>query len=112
MSLDRNCQGDGTGECLLHFTPCATPCSSGINVFAQSLLSDHNLYVSLPFILIILPNLKSIPEQDSFCIHIPGLEAYTFLFWALLQSLAVDGVLLGRRNEDGVLLFPSQVGQH
>ena len=79
MSLDSNCQGDGTGQCLLHFTSCATPCSSGINVFAQSLLPNHNVYVFPPFILIILPLLKCILEQDSFCIYIPGLQAYTLL---------------------------------
>jgi len=48
-------------------------------MFLQSLLPDHNLYVFPPFILIILPLLKCILEQDSFCIHIPGLEAYTLL---------------------------------
>ena len=32
MSLDTNCQHDGTGQCLPHFTHCATPSSSGINV--------------------------------------------------------------------------------
>lgn len=37
MSLDSNCQHDGTGQCLPHFTPYATLCSSGVNVFVQSL---------------------------------------------------------------------------
>ena len=63
MSLDSNCHHDGTGQCLLYFTPCAAPCSSGINVFAQSLPSNHNLYVFLPFVLIVTL-LKCILEQD------------------------------------------------
>ena len=112
MSLDSNCQHDGTGHCLPHFTPCATPCSSGINILAQSLPSDHNLYVFPPFVLI-APLLRCILEQDfhgAFTIIISDLRP-RHVWWALLQSLAVDRVLLGRKNEDGVLLFPSQVGQ-
>ena len=47
---DSNCQHDGKGQRLPNFTPCATPNSNGINVFAQSLPSDHNLYVFPPFV--------------------------------------------------------------
>ena len=113
MSLDSNCQHDRTGQCLPHFTPCTTPCSSGFNVFAQSLPSDHNLFVFPPFVLI-APLLKYILEQDfhgAFTIIILDLRPRR-LWRALLQSLAVDQVLLGRKSEVDVLLFPSQVGQH
>jgi len=48
--------------------PCATPRSSGINVFAQSLPPDHNLYVFPPFVLI-APLLKYILEQDFHCVY-------------------------------------------
>jgi len=110
---DSNCQHDRKGQRLPNFTPCATPNSNGINVFAQSLPSDHNLYVSPPFVWIALL-LKCILEQDFHCVFtiiIPDLKPRRF-WWALLQSLDVDGVLLGGRNEDGVLLFPSQDSQH
>ncbi len=113
MSLDSNCQRHGKGQCLPHFTPCASPSSSGINVFAQSLPSDHNLYVFPPFVLI-APLLKCIFEQDchgAFTIVISDLKHRRF-WWALLQSLAVDRVLLGREGEDGILLFPSQDSYH
>ena len=113
MSLDSNCRHDGTSQCLPRFTHCATPFSSGINVFAQSLPSDHNLYV-FPLFVLIAPLLKCIFEQDfhgAFTIIIPDLKPRRF-WWALLQSLAIDRVLLGRTNECGVLLFPSQVGRH
>ena len=113
VSLDSNCQHNGTGQCLPHFTPCATPSFSGINVFAQSLPSDHNLYV-FPSFVPTAPLLKCLLEQDfhsAFTIIIMGLKPRRF-WWALLQSLAVDRVLLGRKNEDCVLLFPSQDGQH
>ena len=72
MSLDSNCQRNGTAQCLPPFTPCATPYSNGINVFAQSLPSDHSLYVFLPFVL-----LKCILEQDfhgAFTIIIPDFQ--------------------------------------
>ena len=95
---------------MSYFTPCATPCSSGINVFAQSLPSDHNLYLFPPFVLIV-PLLLEQNFHGAFTIIIPDLRPKRF-WWALLQSLAVDQVLLGRKNEDGVLLFSSQVGQH
>ena len=113
MSLDSNCRHDGTGQCLPRFTHCATPFSSGINAFAQSVPSDHNLYVFPPFVLI-APLLNCILEQDfhgAFTIIIPDFTPRRFC-WALLQSLAVDRVLLGRKSECGVLLFPSQVCQH
>ena len=77
---------DGTGQCLPHFTPCATPCSSGINIFAQSLPSDHNLYVFPPFVLIALL-LRCILEQDfhgAFTIIISDLRPRRF-WWELLK---------------------------
>ena len=52
MSLDSNCQRNRVGLRLPHFTPCATPESSGINVFTHSLPLDHNICVFPPFVLI------------------------------------------------------------
>ena len=43
ISLDSNCQRNRVGLHLPHFTPCATPESSGVNVFAHSLPLDHNI---------------------------------------------------------------------
>lgn len=63
MSLDSNCQRNREGLRLPHFTPCATPESSGINIFAHSLPLDHNIYVFPPFVLIV-PLLKYLLEQD------------------------------------------------
>lgn len=100
MSLDSNCQRDRKGQCLPHFTPCATSASSGINVFAQSLPLDYNLYVFPPFVLI-PPLLKYLLEQDfhgPFTIITPDLKPRRF-WWALLQSIAVDRTLLGRKGE-------------
>ena len=55
MSLGSNCQPNREGLHLPHFTPCATPESSGINVFAHSLPLDHNVLLFLLFILIAPP---------------------------------------------------------
>ena len=45
MSLDGNCQRNRVSLHLPHVTPCATPESSGTNVFAHSLPLDHNIFV-------------------------------------------------------------------
>ena len=51
MSLDSNSHHDLHGNRLTHFTPCHTPESSGINVFAQQLPVRENLYVFAPLYL-------------------------------------------------------------
>ena len=112
MSLDSNCQSNRAGLRLPHFTPCATPESSGINVFAHSLPLDHNIYVFPPLVLI-THLLKYVLEQDfhgAFTIVVPELKPRRF-WWALFQSLAVARALLGRRNEGSILWYPSQGGQ-
>ena len=112
MSLDSNCQCNRVGLRLPHFTPCSTPESRGINVFAHSLPLDHNIYVFPPFVLI-APLLKYVLEQDfhgAFTIVVPDLKPRRF-WWALLQSLAVDRVLLGRKYEVSILWYPSRDGQ-
>jgi len=53
-------------------------------------------------------------EQDfhgAFTIIVPDLKPRRF-WWALLQSLTVDRFLLGKKGEDGILLFPSQNSRH
>ena len=80
MSLDSNCQCNRVGPRLSHFTPCATPESSGINVFAHSLPLDHNIYVFPPFVLI-GPLLRYVLAQDFhsvFTIVIPDLKPRRF----------------------------------
>ena len=52
MSLAINCLRNRVGLHLPHFTPCATPESSGINVFAHSLPLNKTIFVLPPFILI------------------------------------------------------------
>ena len=111
MSLDSKWQRNRVCLRLPHFTPCATPESSGINAFAHSLPLDHNIFVFPAFVLI-APLLKHVLEQDfhgAFTIVVRDLKPQRFR-WTLLQSLAVDRVLLGRKNEGSVLWYPSQGG--
>ena len=65
-----------------------------------------------PFVLI-APLRKYFLEQDfhgAFTIVVPDLKPRRF-WWALLQSLAVDRALLGRKDEASILWYPSQDGQ-
>ena len=104
MSLDSNCQRNRVGLRLPHFTPCATPESSGINVFAHSLPLDHNIYVFPPFVLI-TPLLKYVSKQDfhgAFTIVVPDLKPRRF-WWAFLV-----GVFSVTRS---ILWYSSQGGQ-
>jgi hypothetical protein len=52
MSLDSNVQKGVDGQPLPHFTPWPTKNSSCLNVFAQSLDSQANVYVSPPLVLV------------------------------------------------------------
>ena len=80
MSLDSNCQCNRLGPRLPHFTPCATPESSGIKVFALFLPLDPNIDVFPPFALI-APLLKYVLEQDfygAFTSVVPDLKPWRF----------------------------------
>lgn len=55
--LDCNCQRDKGGNSLPHYTPCPTPGSAGVKVFAYHLPAGHNIYASPPFVLIGPPSL-------------------------------------------------------
>lgn len=107
MSLDSNAQRDATGRHLKHFTPFATPLSSGISVFAQAIPPQENVYMFPPFILIV-PLLKFLESfEGSFTIVIPKLYPLPF-WWPILQSRCPSGLKLGNIGLLGELLFPSE----
>ena len=108
MSLDSNSRCDLHGNRLPHFTPCHTPESSGINVFAQQLPVRENLYVFPPFVLID-PLLRFFIDQHyqhPFTIIVPDIQPRRYR-WALLQATSIDRFLLGRKGDDLVLFLPS-----
>jgi len=108
ISLDSNCRRDQLGNRVLHFTPCDTPESSGINVFAHQLPIRENLYVFSPFVLI-GPLLRFFIDQQyqhPFTIIVPDIQPRRY-WWALLQATSVHRFLLGRKGDDLVLFYPS-----
>ena len=96
MSLASNCQKDVYGNPLAHYTPWATPGSAGINVFANSLPSGHNIYVFPPFVLP-GPLLRYVVDEEfhgAFMLIVPDIRPRPF-WWATIQAYSVDRFLLG-----------------
>ena len=94
---------------LPHYAPWPTPASEGVNVFAQPLPLEHNIYAFPPFVLLgpLLRYFLDRGFQRALTQVVPDLRPRRF-WWALLQSVAVDRLLLGRKGDDAVLLVDSQ----
>ena len=45
----------------------------------------------------------------SFTVIVPRLQRHCY-WWAILQAMAVDSFLLGRKCDPALLLFPSRMG--
>ena len=108
MTLDSNCRRDYSGLMLPHYSPWPTPASEGVNAFAQPIPLEHNIYAFPPFVLL-SPLWRYFLDQGfkgALTLVVPDLRPSRF-WWALLQSVAVDRFLLGRKGDDAVLLFPS-----
>ena len=109
MALDGNCRRDRSGLMLPHYSPWPTPASKGVNAFAQPIPLEHNIYAFPPFVLLgpLLRYFLGQGFQGALTLVVPDLRPRRF-WWALLQSVAVDRLLLGRKGDDAVLLFPSR----
>ena len=69
----------------------------------------HNIYVFPPFVLL-GPLLRYLVDQDfrgAFTLVVPDLRPRRF-WWTVLRAVAVDRLLLGRKGDGTVLLFPSR----
>lgn len=109
MALDCNCQKSSNGTPLPHFSPWPTPGSSGVNAFSHPLPQGHNIYVFPPFVLL-GPLLRCIIDQcfhGVFTLVVPDLRPRRF-WWATLQPFIVESLLLGKKGDPNVLLFPGQ----
>ena len=109
MSLDSNCRCDQNGTPLPHYTPWPSPGSCGVNAFGNPLPVGHNIYIFPPFMLLGLL-LRYIFDQDfhgAFTVVVPDIRPRPF-WWATLQALVVDRLLLGSKGSPSVLLFPSR----
>ena len=109
MSLDSNCRRGRDGRFLPLYSPWPTPYSSGVNIFAQPIPIENNIYVFPPFV-IVGPLLRYFFDQHQrfgFTVVVPRLHPYRYC-WALLHAVAVDSFLLGRKGDPALLLFPSR----
>ena len=80
MALDSNAMLGDDGKPLRHFTPCYTPDSSGVNMFAQNVTNEFNPYVFPPFCLI-SPVLSFLVEQKPRCCTFIFPVLSTLPFW-------------------------------
>jgi len=108
MSLDSNVQRGADDQPLPHFTPWPTKNSSGVNVFAQSLNLQDNVYVFPPLILV-GPVLRFLASYNCpVTIVVQDVQPRRF-WWPLVSNRAYDSICLGRKDAQDVLLFPSAV---
>lgn len=106
MALDSNTQRGADGQPLPHFTPWPSPNSSGMNVFAQRIGSEHNVYVFPPLALV-GPLLRFLaPFSPNMTIIVPDILPRRF-WWPVVSKRAYDSVCLGRKGALGVVLFPT-----
>ena len=106
-SLDSNTQIDSKGKMLSHFTPFFTPHSSGVNLFAQTILAAENAYLFPPFLLF-GPLLRFLLESElCFTIVVPKLYPLPFR-WPILISHSHPRLQLGSKRDLEILLFPSR----
>ena len=109
MFLDSNCRRGRDGSLLPHYSPWPSPYSLGVNVFAQPIPVEHNVCVFPTFVLV-GPLLRYFFEQRqrfAFTVIVPRLHPHRY-WWAILQAIAVDSFLLGRKGDPAILLFPSR----
>ena len=106
MALDSNAQVGRSGSPLPHFTPFPTPGSRGVNVLAQDIAPQENAHVFPPFVLA-GPLLRFFDKASfSFTIAVPKLTPLPD-WWPLIQAKASRFVILGRKTDRDILLFPS-----
>ena len=88
----------------------AYPWVSRSNTFANPPPAGHNIYAFPPFVLLGPLLNYNIFDQDfhgAFTIVVPDLRPRPF-WWATLQALLVDRLLLGKKGSTSVLLFPTR----
>ena len=108
MALDSNCRRDRSGLILPHYSPWLIPASEGLTPLCSP--SHCNITFTLFRLFLLGPLLRYFLDrvfQGALTLVVPDLRPRRF-WWALLQSVAVDRLLLGRKGNDAVLLFPSR----
>ena len=109
-ALDSNAQRDREGHVLPHFTPGPTPASSGVNIFAQGVSKERNLYVFPPMVFL-GPVLRFLLQSTHINVTMIVFDVHPRRYWwPLLRSRSVDSFVLGKKGDSSVLLFPSSIG--
>ena len=99
MSLDSNCRR-GRDGLLPHYSPYSLEV-----VFAQPILMEHNVHVFPPFVFV-GPLLRYFFDQSqhfAFTVIVPRLHPHHNC-WAILQPMAVDSFLPGRKGDPAIWL--------
>ena len=111
MALDSNAVCNADGICLPHFTPCALPHSSGVNVFSQTLSSRENYYVFPPFNMVqpILSFLKEHVGEGIRCSMVVPRFVPISSWWPMLYACRSKHKLLVKKGSDAVYL-PTRSG--
>lgn len=107
MALDSNAQRGQDGLPLPHYTPWPTEISSGVNVFCQHISKRDNAYVFPPLTLV-GPLLRFFLKMPSLrvTIVVPAAQPLRY-WWPLVSKQVCDSLRIGRKGDEGVLLFPS-----
>lgn len=109
MAIPSNARRDHSGHRLPFFAlfPCQE--SAGTNVFSQSLPPYENAYVFPPFVLV-GPLLRYLLAQGcALTIIVPDLCPRKY-WWPILERKAIASLLLGKKGDKSVLLFPAKKG--
>ena len=113
MALDSNAMTDLSGVPLSHFTPCPSPASSGVNLFAQDLSSGapfmKHPYIFSPIVLV-GSVLRFLQSHQRSCTLVT-LDVYPRKYWwPLIQRYANKSRKLARKGDTAALYVPSRNG--
>ncbi|CAC5361180.1 unnamed protein product [Mytilus coruscus] len=109
MALDSNSMTDRNGGILKHFTPCFSPLSAGVNLFAQTVDTNENCYVFPPFALL-LPVLSFIRENMLNCTVILRVDGVIAAWVPTYYEFIQDAFVVGNKGQRGVLKYPTKKG--
>ena len=72
---------------------------------------EHNVHVVPPFVLMghLLQYFFDQRQCFAFTDIVPRFQQHRRYWWAILQAMAVDSFLLGRKGDPAVLHFPSRI---
>ena len=109
MALDSNAMVSREGTRLRHFTPQASPGTSGVNVFSQQIRSEERCY-AFPPIYLIPAVIAFLQERQLYCTLVVPAIVPAPAWLPRLMSFAGRSMVIGYKGDKGVLLYPSAQG--